>query len=148
MRKILCLVLIAMAALVGCKGPDAAVGGAIESFAANHHANYVASFADRYAAYAGKHGDIPYSSILVAVNLGLDQPNYENIYLLKDPQSITVLVNKHYGLQKKFRPDHLVTVDGAGYGEGRDEPLYQIRISNQQQTGRGEQPVVCLARAF
>ncbi|MEL7601693.1 MAG: M15 family metallopeptidase [Bacillota bacterium] len=111
MRKILCLVLIVMASLVGCKGPDTAVGEAIESFAANHHANYILSYAHRYVAYAEKHGDTPYSSILAAVNLGLDQPNYENVYLLKDPQSLTVLVNKHYGLPKKFRPDHLVSVD-------------------------------------
>lgn len=111
MRRILCWAVVVIAALGGCKGPDTAVGEAIESFAAAHYANYIMSYEDRYVAYAAKHGDKSYSSILVAVNLGLDQPNYENVHLLKDPRSLTVLVNKHYGLKKSYRPDHLVTVD-------------------------------------
>lgn len=105
------MVLAVLAFLTACKRSDPSLDKAIESFAADHCANYIGSYVDRYAAYAEKHKDLSYASILVAVNLGLDQPNYENVFISKDAQSITVLVNKHYGLPKKFRPDHLVTVD-------------------------------------
>lgn len=111
MRKMVCLLIILMAVFAGCKSPDTEESKTIESFAVNRQENYIDSYADRYVAYAQKHKKLPYASVLIAVNLGLDQPNYKDVHVLENAQSITVLVNKHYALPKQFRPRQLVEVD-------------------------------------
>ena len=111
MRKILCLFIVLMAVFAGCKTPDTEERKTIESFAENRQQNYIDRYADRYVAYAQKHKKLPYASVLIAVNLGLDQPNYKDVHVLKNTQSLTALVNKHYALPKQFRPKQLVAVD-------------------------------------
>ncbi len=111
MRKVLYLSLVLIMAFGGCRGPETSAGQAVESFSEDYPINYIGSYAQRYAAYAEKYSDMPYANVLAEVNLGLDQPNYENVCLLKDPKSVTVLVNKHYSLPKKYRPEKLIAVD-------------------------------------
>ncbi len=117
MRKMLCLLIILMALFAlmapfaGCKSPDTEESKTIESFAENSQQNFIDSYEDRYVAYAQKHKKLSYASVLIAVNLGLDQPNYKDVHVLENTQSITALVNKHYALPKQFRPTQLVAVD-------------------------------------
>lgn len=107
---------IVMTACLGC-GPDSADSPAsIESYAANGDGNYIESYADRYAAFAKKHKGMSGRDVLIAVNLQMDRPNYEDAIILDDPEDVSALVSKHYGLPKEYKPKDLVRVDKK-YGE-------------------------------
>ncbi|MDD3919965.1 MAG: M15 family metallopeptidase [Eubacteriales bacterium] len=73
--------------------------------------NYIPAFADRYNAYAMANPYKTYGDILTAVNLKLDEENYSNIYTTNEPESLTVLVSKHYAIAKDYKPKQLTSVN-------------------------------------
>lgn len=99
-KKLLCIFL-AIVGILGCKEAHAETG----------YDNYIEEFADRYAAYARKKKGMAYQDVLVAVNLGLDRPNYKNVIMVQHPQSVAVFVSKHYKLPLQYKPDDLILVD-------------------------------------
>lgn len=102
--------------------------------AGNDHGNYIASFEDRYQKYAAKHPETPYSDVLIAVNLKLDEGNYKNILTTSRPDTLDVLVSKHYALPKKYKPENLVSVDRkyAQSGVTLREDCYRAFLSMAQ----------------
>ncbi len=79
--------------------------------AENGYDNYIEEFAGRYAAFAKKKKDVEYRDILIAVNLGLDRPNYKDAILVENPEDTAVFVSKHYKLPLTYKPENLVLVD-------------------------------------
>ncbi|HWR22557.1 MAG TPA: M15 family metallopeptidase [Feifaniaceae bacterium] len=100
MKKTVCLFL-AVAAILFCRG----------AYAQSGYDNYIEEFAGRYAAFAKKKKDKSYRDVLIAVNLGLDRPNYKDAILIKKPEDTAVFVSKHYRLPLSYKPEDLVAVD-------------------------------------
>lgn len=96
------LFLALMSALVSVS-PALAVGEGVSY--------YISEYEPRYAAYAKKHPNKAVEDVVMEVNLHLDEANYKNVVEVSDPQSLTVLINKHYSLPKKYKPNDLVKVD-------------------------------------
>ena len=109
-KRVVIWLLAVILTATGCKAPGPASGNA-ESVAAGRVENYLEEYAPRYAAFEQKHRDMAYRDVLVAVNLKLDQPNYSDVVIVRNPKALTVLVNKHYALPRAYRPDDLVAVD-------------------------------------
>lgn len=70
---------------------------------------------ERYAKYAEKNPSLSARDAVIAVNLKLDEKNYKNIIISEHPESLTVLLSKHYAIDQSYRPDNLVNVDSK-YG--------------------------------
>ena len=85
--------------------------GSVETFAGTGYDNYIEEYAHRYAAFAKKKKDMGYQDVLIAINLGLDRPNYEDAIMVRNPESTAAFVSKHYKLPLKYKPDDLVAVD-------------------------------------
>lgn len=77
------------------------------------YTNYIPAFAYRYTAYAAANPELPYANVLEAVNLKLDEPNYEGYFVSQNPAGLTVLLSKHYAIPKDYKPQNLVSVDRA-----------------------------------
>ena len=75
---------------------------------------------ERYLAWAEAHPEDPVETAVFQVNLDQDQAFYSAIQEIQDPDSLTVLVNKHYALPNSYVPQ-LETL-GAGYGGGSMRP--------------------------
>ncbi|MEA4970622.1 MAG: M15 family metallopeptidase [Candidatus Pelethousia sp.] len=87
------------------------------AFAANDKGNYIAALENRYQRYAAKHPEMEYADAVVAVNLKLDEGNYENVLTATKPDSLEIFVSKHYALPRKYKPENLVSV-GRKYAQG------------------------------
>ncbi|MBR5291382.1 MAG: M15 family metallopeptidase [Clostridia bacterium] len=109
MKKFLSLILAGIMAL--CCTP------ALAGYTITPYVNVLEENALRYAEYARDNPDLPYKDVVVAVNLKLDEENYQNIIISRHPESLTVLLSKHYAIDKDYRPDNLVTIDSK-YGSG------------------------------
>ena len=82
--------------------------------------NSRAALLDRYNAWAADHpADAP-AEVVRQVNLDRDVSFYENIQIVTDPDSLTVLVNKNHALPSDYVPQ-LETL-GSGYGSGSLRP--------------------------
>jgi len=71
--------------------------------------NFNFDFLDRYNAYQSLEG-ISYKDAVTRVNLKLDIPFYSEIEVIKDPDSILVLVNKAHALSSDYAPSDLVAI--------------------------------------
>ena len=60
---------------------------------------------DRYLSYGAKHPDLTPTTVVTQVNIGLDRSFYTSVQLVKEPSSLTVLVNKYHYLSSKFTPE-------------------------------------------
>lgn len=74
---------------------------------------YEERLADRYEAYSALHPEIPLDDIYWMVGCDLDYAPYENTQVVSDPNSMLVLVNKHYSLPLDYEPTDLVMVSNA-----------------------------------
>lgn len=72
---------------------------------------YISEYESRYSAYAKKHPNKSIEDVVMEVNLHLDEKNYQNVVEVSDPESLTVLLNKHFALPTKYKPKNLVKVD-------------------------------------
>ena len=64
---------------------------------------------DQYVEYSKETGEDEETTVLY-VNLGMNNDNYTNATVVKDFSTL-MLVNKHFQLEKDFKPDNLVTID-------------------------------------
>ena len=62
---------------------------------------------NRYLSYKNKYPNKTNKSILINVNIGLDQKPYSNIKVINLPTKINTLVNKYNYLDKDYIPDDL-----------------------------------------
>ena len=74
---------------------------------------YEAERADRYTKYAEANPSIPMEDIVWMVNVDLDYPAYENTNPVPDPDSTTLLVNKHFYLPDDYWPSNMGKVNTA-----------------------------------
>lgn len=82
-----------------------------DTASANAHRNYLEENSNRYTAYAQKNPEKTYEEVLIEVNLHLDEKNYKNITVSETPESLSVLVTKHYSLPRDYKPKNLVAVN-------------------------------------
>lgn len=59
---------------------------------------------DRYLSYGSEHTDLTPAEVVTQVNIGLDRAFYTSVQMAKEPESLTVLVNKYNYLSSKFVP--------------------------------------------
>ncbi|MGI5963514.1 MAG: M15 family metallopeptidase [Lawsonibacter sp.] len=82
--------------------------------------NYHEDLSERYQSYAQEHSDLTAEEIVLAVNLGLDAPFYQDAVEVSSPFDDLVLVNKYHRLPADYVPE-LVTLD-PHYGVGSLTP--------------------------
>ena len=75
---------------------------------------------ERYAAWSEEHLELSPADTALQVNMNRDREFYSAVQTAEDPDSVTVLVNKHYQLPDGFVPE--LEVLGAGYGSGSMQP--------------------------
>jgi len=75
---------------------------------------------DRYAAWAEEHPKLKAEEVVLQVNMDQDQEFYSLIWETADPDSLTVLVNKHYALPAGYAPK--LEALGGRYGSGSLRP--------------------------
>ena len=78
--------------------------------------SYRDDYAGRYQAYAAKNPALTAAQVVSHVNMELDITFYYQPDTVADPDSTTVLVNKHYALSPDYAPQ--VELLGPGYGTG------------------------------
>jgi len=82
--------------------------------------NSRASLLDRYNAWAAAHPEDTPETTVLQVNMDRDLAFYENVQIVSDPDSLTVLVNKNHALSAEYAPQ--VEALGYGYGSGSLRP--------------------------
>ena len=65
----------------------------------------------RYRGYATRYSALRFQVVWLALNLKLDEGNYQNVAAVDEPAGISVLVSKYYGLPPDYRPQNLMAVD-------------------------------------
>ena len=75
---------------------------------------------DRYDAWMEAHPEDSRENAVLQVNIDQDQPFYSLIWETADPDSLSVLVNKHYTLPAGYVPE--LEALGKGYGSGSLRP--------------------------
>lgn len=68
-------------------------------------------YIDRYLSYKKKNKNLANQDIVLRVNIGLDQDFYTNVIETPNQNSIQVLVNKFYYLDKNYVPGNLEEID-------------------------------------
>lgn len=67
---------------------------------------------ERYKTYKNSHPDKKIEDIVTHVNMGIDSPFYsKDPLVVKDPESLTVIINKIYSLPSSWSPSDLEVVD-------------------------------------
>ena len=82
---------------------------------------------DRYVAYMDESRNDEETTVM-HVNLSLDKEQYTEPIIVKD-FSYTMLVNKHFGLGKDFKPDGLGNID-KNYTNGKDIKANKVAIES------------------
>lgn len=81
------------------------------SYARYNPDNDIEAYEPRYAAFLKKNPGMEGRDVLIMVNLGLDQPNYQHAVEVAWPERVDVFVSKHYALPQGYKPKNLVKVD-------------------------------------
>jgi len=71
---------------------------------------YDESRAYRYEAFAAERPDLTEDEVYWMVGCDLDNPTYEYMNEVPDPNDILLLVNKHFYLPESYEPDDLISV--------------------------------------
>lgn len=80
---------------------------------------------DRYINYLKNNNELNIREIVSSVNANIDYGYYNNINISNNQDSLLVIVNKFYSLNKDFVPNNLVSVS-PNYGYGYvDKTLYE-----------------------
>ena len=66
--------------------------------------------ADRYDAFAGLRPELDIEDVVWMVEVDLDKPTYTDVREVPDPDSLTLLVNKHFYLPRDYVPSDLVPI--------------------------------------
>ncbi|MDD4698649.1 MAG: M15 family metallopeptidase [Oscillospiraceae bacterium] len=78
--------------------------------------NFVPANADRYRAYKAINSGLPYTDVVLKVNIGLDNEFYTNDTAIQNPDDLLVLCNKYHYLSSTYIPHDLVNVDSQYMG--------------------------------
>lgn len=82
---------------------------------------------DQYVEYSKETGEDEETTVLY-VNLGMNNDNYTNATVVKDFSTL-MLVNKHFQLEKDFKPDNLVTIDEK-YTNGEEQKGVGVAVKS------------------
>ena len=82
--------------------------------------HYRSGRAERYAAWGLAHPSLTPAQVVTEVNMDRDRDFYGAVQPISAPQSLQVLVNKHYALASDYVPE--LEVLGSGYGKGSLQP--------------------------
>ena len=74
-----------------------------------------ADLLERYNAFSQRSPDLAADEVVLQVNMGLDQPFYENTEVVSSPAAADVLVNKYHVLPADYVPE-LTPLTGLGSG--------------------------------
>lgn len=90
---------------------------------------------NRYITYDAKGKDV--KDVITNVNIGLDQPYYENVDTIKDTDSIALLVNKYHKLPEHYVPKNLVETPspctiGKDYSCSTNNPQMVVQVVGEQ----------------
>ena len=80
------------------------------------------NYIDRYISYKNNHPELSDKQIIIYVNAGLDFPFYTNITFSPFLNSIYLIANKHYALDKNYVPSNLVSLNSK-YNLGKNNQL-------------------------
>ena len=75
---------------------------------------------ERYEAWGRANPQLTREQVVLAVNMDLDKPFYEDTDVAAEPESLTVLVNKYHALPEDYLPQ--VEALGYPYGSGSLRP--------------------------
>lgn len=73
---------------------------------------------EQYIEYKMKHKDLTWVDVITFVNIGLNKKFYEDVHMITDPDSPTVLVNKYNQLSEDYIPSDLERIDSRYNPEG------------------------------
>lgn len=71
------------------------------------------SYLDRYIAYKEKNSNLSDEDIITRVNIGLDQPFYQNTKQSNNLNNIAILVNKYIYLPENYTPNNLSIISDS-----------------------------------
>ncbi len=69
----------------------------------------------RYIDYKKDHRDLSYDKVMAYVNVDVDKECYAGMNPVPDPESITVMCNKHYYLPDNYIPSLMLYMDGTSH---------------------------------
>ena len=75
----------------------------------------------RYVAYQKKHSELKLKDVVTRVELNLDKEYYEDPVKIKNPDDITVLVNKYRYLDEKYEPKDLIDMEDEYANNGDNQ---------------------------
>jgi len=78
----------------------------------SEYPHYLEANSSRYAAYRTGNPGTPVDMVIAYVNANVDLGGYNGIIKIKNPESVSALVNKNFVLPSSYVPDDLVTVEG------------------------------------
>lgn len=70
---------------------------------------YRATLNDRYVSYQQSYPELTAESVVLAVNMGIDQPFYSQIETIQNTNDSTLLINKFFALPNGYEPSDLVS---------------------------------------
>lgn len=85
----------------------------VASAANSEYPHYLDENESRYEAYRAENPGLPYDMVIAYVNANVDKGGYTGITTVKNPDSISVLVNKNFMLPPKYAPRDLVSIGGG-----------------------------------
>lgn len=85
-------------------------------------------YLDRYIAYKEKNPDLDLEKVILYVNIGLDNPYYENSKDSPNVDTNTVIVNKYYHLPSDYVPSGLEEIN-PNYSSGKKLLQRDARIA-------------------
>ena len=89
---------------------------------------------DRYMAFSVAHPEIAMDDIYWMVNCDLDNPPYTDTHEIPDPNSILLLINKHFYLPDGYAPTDLISVGNTMMREEAGQAM-QAMISAAKEAG-------------
>ena len=92
---------------------------------------YNPDFKERYISYHNNNPTLDLETVIVYVNIGLDNDFYTNISDSPRQEDSLVLANKYYSLSSNFVPDDLETINSK-YSSGSKKLKHDARVAFEQ----------------
>lgn len=83
---------------------------------------------ERYIDFRNRHENFCWEEVVTYVNIGLDRPFYSGIHKVRDPDCLTVLVNKYNQLDCDYTPRDLERI-ALRYNQGELVLRHEARIA-------------------
>ncbi len=82
---------------------------------------------ERYHTWGISHPELSAEQVIIQVNIGLDKKLYTDTDIIKQPDSLTALVNKYHALPADYTPELELLGSRYGYGYLRPEAAQAFR---------------------